>query len=147
MPAKSPLKVLDEAVALSKELHAKGDPEFFKWYDRTKGDAGLKQGDFQPRISAAGIMFWFKKDAGFEKLKEVVMDHSLGVVLIGANIHGITFQERMKEVASSYGAEGVLVSVQKRSIEVVDSNWEGTAGLVEDIGRRVFGASTEAVSH
>jgi hypothetical protein len=142
-----PLKVLDEAVTLSKELHAKGDPVFFKWYRRTRGDAGLKQGDFQPRISATGIRFWFKKDADFEKLKEVVMDHGLGVVRIGANTHEITFQERMKEVTSSYGAEGVLVSVQKRSIEVVDSDWVGTAGLVEDIGRRVFGANTDAVSN
>jgi imidazole glycerol phosphate synthase subunit HisF len=73
----------------------------------------------------------------------VIQEHGLGIVRIGPTIHEITSPEKMQEVASSYGAQGVIVSVQRHLVEVVDPNWKGVLRLVEDIGRRVFGAKVD----
>ena len=87
-------------------------------------------------------MFWFKKDAKFDELKIVIEEFVLGIVQIGST-HEVTQLDWIDKVASSYGAEGVIVSIQKRSLEVVNPDWKGINDLVREIGQRVFSASME----
>jgi hypothetical protein len=83
------LRIMRKATALFHELQALGPEEFAKWYDSTNGETGLGQGDFEPKISGTGIVFWFKKDANFDELQKVVQEYDLGIVRIGSATHEV----------------------------------------------------------